>query len=288
MCFLRRWGMRAFLDELQADFRTAVPFVAWAAISLVVGIAGPFGTYEILPLPLRILVWAAILAVAILTGAAVRAFVRGTLGLRRFLPSSILIALLVTGLFTPVFAALAGRVFAGRPEFRPGLLEIAAFIFCASMAVAAYRQVTAGGPRRAPASAAGGSGTTAAPGPDTAAEPVETVPRLVLRLEPGLRGRLFSVSVRDHYVDVRTEAGRASLLMRLSDAIAETEGEAGAQVHRSHWVARAAVAAVERRGDRTELRLQDGTRIPVSRSHRPQVEGWGREGGAGPADTPKA
>lgn len=87
-----------------------------------------------------------------------------------------------------------------------------------------------------------------------------------------MQGALWAISVRDHYVDVRTSTGQASLLMRLSDAMAEAEPVEGIQVHRSHWVAWAAVAAAEREGARLFLRLQDGARIPVSRAHRPRVE----------------
>jgi len=96
--------------------------------------------------------------------------------------------------------------------------------------------------------------------------------RLMLRIDPALRGPLISISVRDHYVDVRTRSGQASLLMRLSDAISETEGVDGAQVHRSHWIAWDAVEGVEREGGNLVLRMAQGARIPVSRLHRAKVE----------------
>jgi DNA-binding LytR/AlgR family response regulator len=83
------------------------------------------------------------------------------------------------------------------------------------------------------------------------------------------------VSVRDHYVDVLTDKGKASLLMRFSDAIAETSPEPGARVHRSYWVAWAAVAATERSGATLRLRLTDGTLVPVSRAQRATVEARG-------------
>lgn len=99
-----------------------------------------------------------------------------------------------------------------------------------------------------------------------------TAPRLLQRIDAALHGPLFSISVRDHYVDVRTGAGQASLLMRFSDAVAETEGVEGAQVHRSHWVAWEAVEAVERQGGNLCLRMADGAAIPVSRNHREKLE----------------
>ena len=97
-------------------------------------------------------------------------------------------------------------------------------------------------------------------------------PRLAGRREPDMRGTLISISVRDHYVDVRTDKGRSSLLLRLSDAVDETAPIDGAQVHRSHWVAWEAVQAVERKGDKVLLRLCDGDPIPVSRNYREKLE----------------
>lgn len=91
-------------------------------------------------------------------------------------------------------------------------------------------------------------------------------------MEPELRGALVSMTVRDHYVDVVTSAGLSSLLLRFSDAMDETEGVPGAQVHRSHWVAWSAVTGTEREPGKLFLLLSDGSRIPVSRAHRAKLE----------------
>lgn len=106
------------------------------------------------------------------------------------------------------------------------------------------------------------------------APPEDSAPpcRLLQRIDAEARGCLWSISVRDHYVDVTTSAGTTSLLMRFVDAIAETEPVEGARVHRSHWVAWAAVTAVEREGGKVFLRLQNGARVPVSKNHREVVD----------------
>ena len=82
--------------------------------------------------------------------------------------------------------------------------------------------------------------------------------------------------MQDHYVEVHTEEGSDLLLLRFRDALRELDGLDGAQVHRSHWVARAAVAGVERRSGRIALRLVNGNRVPVSRSFAPALRdrGW--------------
>ena len=65
----------------------------------------------------------------------------------------------------------------------------------------------------------------------------------------------------------RTTKGDHLVLMRLGDAMREVGDTAGAQVHRSHWVAFDAVTACRRDGDRAILTLSDGSELPVSRAN---------------------
>ena len=99
---------------------------------------------------------------------------------------------------------------------------------------------------------------------------------LLARLPARLRAELLHLRMQDHYVEVHTAAGREMLLLRFRDALSEVEGVNGLQVHRSHWVARNAVARVERRDGRIVLRLVNGSRVPVSRSFAPLLRsrGW--------------
>jgi DNA-binding LytR/AlgR family response regulator len=59
-------------------------------------------------------------------------------------------------------------------------------------------------------------------------------PPILNRVPVQRRGRLIALSVSDHYVEVLTDGGRSLVLMRLSDAIAETGPVKGLQIHRSH------------------------------------------------------
>ena len=102
-------------------------------------------------------------------------------------------------------------------------------------------------------------------------------PALLDRLSARSRGELLHLRMQDHYVEVHTAAGSEMLLLRFRDALSEVQGVDGLQVHRSHWVARKAVAGVERRGGgRITLRLVNGSRVPVSRSFAPLLKsrGW--------------
>ncbi|MGY6661151.1 MAG: LytTR family DNA-binding domain-containing protein [Glycocaulis sp.] len=88
--------------------------------------------------------------------------------------------------------------------------------------------------------------------------------------------RLISMSSEDHYLRVRTDAGEALILMRLSDAVAACSALNGAQVHRSWWVARSAVSDARKGDGRGTLVLENGTEVPVSRSYYPALRdaGW--------------
>jgi len=118
---------------------------------------------------------------------------------------------------------------------------------------------------------------TGAAGAADKTEPADPPPgyRLLQRLVPELRGDLVLISVRDHYVDVRTTRGQASLLLRFSDAMAEAGDVDGTQVHRSHWVAWDAVEGVNRAGGKVYLSLRNGGPVPVSRNHRAKLQDRG-------------
>lgn len=110
---------------------------------------------------------------------------------------------------------------------------------------------------------------------DTQDAPPDTValPRLFSRLPDKLReGQIISMSMQDHYVEISTTLGSEMLLMRLGDAIDLLDGMAGAQTHRSHWVARGHVVSMAKAGRRHELMLSNGAKLPVSKSYKPAIE----------------
>ncbi|WP_372780927.1 LytTR family DNA-binding domain-containing protein [Phenylobacterium sp.] len=93
-------------------------------------------------------------------------------------------------------------------------------------------------------------------------------PKFLDRLPLKLRGaEIWAVEAEDHYLRLHTSKGQDLILMRLSDAIAELEGIEGAQVHRSWWVSRDAIAGAVRGDGRATLTLTDGAEAPVSRTY---------------------
>jgi len=102
-------------------------------------------------------------------------------------------------------------------------------------------------------------------------------PRFLERLPPRLRGAdLYAVEAQDHYLRLHTSQGTDLILMRLADALAELQGLEGAQIHRSWWVAKAAVDDARRSDGRGVLRLKSGVEAPVSRrfAQALRAEGW--------------
>ena len=95
----------------------------------------------------------------------------------------------------------------------------------------------------------------------------DTRPRLLDRLGKGVdAGEIHSLTAQDHYVEVTTDRGKELCLIRLSDAIAECDGVEGFQVHRSHWVAIAAIKRLDTGGARPSVVLKNGAVLPVSRA----------------------
>lgn len=224
---------------------------------------GPFGTYDQLPLAARMAYWTAVVVTTYLGGLAVVHFVaqllygegRGNVmgyALAGAL-AGIPLAALVASINWLVFAELSGFGFV---TALPYTVAAAALV---SALVAFFSQRLSAAP------------AAAAP---TGQEPPPR-PRLLDRLPAEKRGRIARLSMQDHYVEVHTDRGSALILMRMSDAIAETEGADGLRIHRSHWVARDAVEAVERRGGRLVLRLRGGVELPVSRSYAEAVRAAG-------------
>lgn len=269
--------MTSFVQAYQrALFQPVVP-VIWGVMSIFGIVAGPFGTLQSISLGMRCLYWPVIIGFGVLVGAVLRVLVQDYMGLRRYTAEAPLLALFSALLLTPPFWWLTDLVASDRAA-APELSEMALYVFVASMAVSTLRH--AFNPNsdllRMWTEEEGGAAL-----PDLEAEVVapptadEGGPRLAARLPEADCGQIIRLQVRDHYVEVITPTGRRSLLMRFADAVAEMEGVEGLQVHRSHWVGRAAIRAIARRRGKVLLVMCDGSEVPVSRTYLPQVEALG-------------
>lgn len=110
------------------------------------------------------------------------------------------------------------------------------------------------------------------PAPLIEQKPSAEPPALIARLKPENRGPIQRLSAEDHYTMTVTSRGRELILIRFSDALSELGDTAGTQIHRSHWIARTAFAALVTRDGKLLARLKDGTELPVSRSFASDVK----------------
>lgn len=231
------------------------------AAALLFGILGPFGTHVLMAFGARLAYW-------LVTAAAIGGPIALTLwALRRHvftgrLPwwvSGLVAVLAVLPGLLVVEAALA--FWAPHAAQYVTVPELAVQILILNLlGVGAENLLRTLLANRPEAEAAGPAAPTAA-----------TVP-FADRLPPHLAGaRLLALQAEDHYLRIHTAAGEALIHMRLSEAVARLGAVDGLQVHRSHWVARAALAGTERREGRLFLRLEGGLLVPVSRSFRARL-----------------
>lgn len=230
-----------FLKNVRAAAFTPFNLFLWFAITAVVTVAAPFGTADI-SLAMRATYWGGVALVTGVLGYLVRSLLcelRPDDGLiARALSLSALMAVLVTPLILMVAQLTAP--FRSGPVSSHVTIAVSVFLITGGLEFVRSRSMA---PRR----------------PDA--------PRLLERLPQDLWGRLIRLSSNDHYVEVCTDQGCQSILMRFSDALAELDGVDGLQVHRSHWVARHAILRTAREGGRVFLELADGSRVPVSRGY---------------------
>jgi DNA-binding LytR/AlgR family response regulator len=250
------------LRELRGLARAPRTWVVLAVLSAVVGLVGPFGTFELMPPVPRLAYWAAIVVGTATIGTLVASFAEAILA--RYLPP--LVAAAVAGaLAGPPIAALVYLLnLAVFGAAAAGFDFLALSIYCAAISAAVTVLGAYLGRQSAPAA------------PVAATEAIEAAPALLQRLPQARQGRLLHLAVADHYVEVTTDRGTTLVLIRLSDAIREAAPVPGLQVHRSHWVALDAVRRGLRQAGKPLLELENGTLVPVSRSCLPAVRatGW--------------
>lgn len=235
------------------------PFAAALLVGLLLGLAGPFGTYPAFPTATRYAFWlgtTAAGAAAALAADAILPETRLRAGAVRAAALALVSALPLTFLVAWAMALVQpGRVYT--PLQLPALFAcVAAVQLLVVYATTASAPAAAGAPGQAP------------PPPEAEAEepPPAFPPALLSKLPPEIGRDIIALETEDHYLRVHAQAGSALVLMRMADAVALLDPRLGAQVHRRWWIAQAAVAGVRTEGGKLTLRLTDGTRVPVGRT----------------------
>lgn len=248
--------LHSALRELQHNLSLPRLWIVFAVVVGLFAVTGPFGTYDRLPPAARLGYWLIVQALAWLFALSA-AVLSGSL-LQRVVPGAfirLLIAGAIAALPIGVMVTLVDRVILGDRIDIPGIVLGVAHALPVSVAVCALNWL-------------------ALDQPEPSSSDTVSAPALLRRLPAPARGALIRIEVQDHYVLVVTDRGREMLLMRFSDAIAETDPAPGIRVHRSHWIAlRDDIQTVRSSGRnaRLMLRTADGAQIPVSRSYLTDV-----------------
>ena len=255
--------------------RLLIDLAAMLAIGATLTLLGPFGTFAA-PLGARALFWLALLVGGYgLFMPAMRG--AGVLAQRLALPEPALWAGACALASAPMTAVAwfanglwgaRGRPTADALATLYGEVLVVSGIACTVLwflTAQRRRVVTDAGPAPEPV-----------PVPVPVPVPPAAPPRLLARLPAHLRGDVIALEMEDHYVRAHTATGSALLLMRLGDAVAELDDVPGAAVHRSWWIARAAVTGVARDGRNVRLRLVNGVEAPVARAMVAglRADGW--------------
>ena len=231
---------------------------AAALIGAFFGVLGPFGTFLNGPLELRLPYWTLMsvaglvfygvgLRIALEWGRRLRQPVWFVLPLAVFLlaiPASVATAFIVVSIWPQV-----------GPHVHPGDWYGEAVLLALPLSIVAVWS-------RGAFPARPWVSTPAATDADGAANEGD----FLGRLPPRLGRNLLCLQMEDHYVRAHTDRGSDLVMMPLKAAIAELGGADGLQVHRSWWVARAAVLEPVHRGRSLTLRLSNGIDAPVARS----------------------
>ena len=265
------------LREMQALLFSPRFWGVILVVSLVLGITGPFGTYEQLDLMPRLAYWLALALATFAVGyLSIKVTLSALLGTRGTRPLRSAIAGIAAGVPVALVVLAFNLSLFGGPV--PHAADIAKlFINCSLIAAAISFLTTLAGSSPSREAATGAAPPVAQHEQATADQLVSPAPAqpmrppLIDRLPHAARGKLAYLSMQDHYVEVHTDKGTTLVLMRLADAIREAGDIAGLQIHRSHWVALDAVTGSRRKDGKLFLKLVDDALLPVSRSYADAV-----------------
>lgn len=246
-------------------------------VSLVLGITGPFGTYEQLDLMPRLAYWLALALATFAVGyLSIKLALGALLGAKGTRPLRSAIAGIAAGVPVALVVLAFNLSLFGDPV--PQAADIAKlFINCSLIAAAISFLSTLAGSSPSRETTFGAAPPVAQEEQATAGQQLSPAPAppvrppLIDRLPHAARGKLSYLSMQDHYVEVHTDKGTTLVLMRLADAIREAGDVTGLQIHRSHWVALDAVTGSRRKDGKLFLKLADDVLLPVSRSYADAV-----------------
>lgn len=242
---------KVFARPLYANW--SVPVVA----SFIMGITGPFGSYEAIETIPRFLFWSAVcwfyFALLLIAAQLVERWADTySLTVRR-----IILVLAITTVGAPFVCEFAHIAYGEHLHTAESYIRCWWQSFGIILAVATIDALV----------------LDATEEPPVAPE----WPRFFDRMTHVAQGDgVVCLSADNHHVIVVMKSGATErILIRLSDAIAEMDGIDGYMIHRSHWVCAACAQSGLRRGGKDMLVLSNGAELPVSAKYKPALEAAG-------------
>ncbi|MGJ8528504.1 LytTR family DNA-binding domain-containing protein [Maritalea sp.] len=240
-------ALQLALRETRTMFTTAKPLTAMLILGIMLGLVGPFATFDIFrPLP-RIAYWLGMVFLGYAAGSFGGGFVVNLI-LQKYKNPNVWLMIICSGIGSGILVSLVVYVvnsaILGDWELK-GFSGILTAVYCIliSICVAALHVLF-----------------VREHNPETPQQ-IE----LLARLQVQNRGPLLYLSMQDHYVNVVTARGSELILMRMSDALKETTGINGLKIHRSHWIALDGIKRVVKKGGNYAVEMQDDTQLPISR-----------------------
>lgn len=236
-----------FLSVL-AEVMTLTMWASWAVTSLVVALAGPFGTFATQPFQWRLLYWGGVIASGIVLSLSLRTIWRSVLRGRADWQEDLAVAVSLAVVFGPIVVCLNWQLGGDTACDAMGIGLTTIYVFAIAVSIIAVRR----------------SLEARLALPTTIRRD-----RLLNRISAPKTARLARISSDNHHIRITMQGGAEHrLLMRLSDAVQEVDVEPGVFVHRSHWVARSSIAGVVRDGPRELVELTCGSQVPVGAKYR--------------------
>jgi DNA-binding LytR/AlgR family response regulator len=239
------------------------PFLSAILVGLLLGFAGPFGSYPAFSTATRYAFWLGMTAVGVVAAVAADALLPRTkrlAGAVRICAVALVSALPVTFVVAWTMSLVQpGRVIA--PHQLPALFVAVAavqLLVVYATTITAHTADDAEAPNRTP--------DLPEPTVAVAATPPAFPSALLSRLPPGIGTDIIALETEDHYLRVHATGGSALILMRMADAVALLDPQLGAQIHRRWWVAQAAVTGIRAQGQKLFLCLIDNSQVPVGRT----------------------
>lgn len=247
-----------------------VDLTIMTVIGLLLALIGPFGTFQ-QPLAYRLVIWVLFAYIGYAIYSPMGFFV-DRLETRLALPriglwiAAVLLATFPMAAIVWIMGSGAGSGPVRVPSLDAGLTHYF-YVLVIGGGVTLLFETLQKRPEVRPTAAVPANDSPPTPLAGESAAVIAPQARFLDRLPPALGSDLIALEMEDHYVRAHTMLGSELVLLRLRDAMAELDGIAGEQIHRSWWVARHAVTDAKRDGRNIRLVLETGLEAPVSRAN---------------------